>query len=108
MAFTMACTVRVPCLSSTLVPGTRCPSASQAIVPSMSWVTGGTLREVTIRSPREMSMSSASRSVTDWGANASVSSSPAKSMPVTVLVRPLGCTVISSPTRTRPEAIWPA
>ena len=64
-----------------------------------------------IVSPRATSNSSASRSATDCGATASVSSPPAKSIPVTVVVRgawPGVRTLTWSPTFTEPSVIWPA
>ncbi len=61
-----------------------------------------------MRSPRETSTSSASRSVTDCGAQAMSTGSPRASMPAIVVVRPEGRTVTDSPTRRAPEAIWPA
>ena len=62
-------------------------------------------------SPRATSSSSASRSATDWGAAASSSERPAKSIPTTVVLRgswPGVSTVTSSPTFTEPSVIWPA
>ena len=53
-------------------------------------------------------MSSASRTVTDMGGNAS-STGPSKvSMPATVVVRPDGSTITSSPGRNTPPATRPA
>lgn len=53
-------------------------------------------------------MSSASRMVTDCGAQAMSTLSPSASIPAIVDVRPDGRTVTASPTRNAPAAIWPA
>ncbi len=75
---------------------------------SKSSVTVGALPAEAIRSPREMSMSSASSSVTDWPAAASASSPSIVSIFVTVERRPDGSTTISSPGLTVPAATRPA
>ncbi len=53
-------------------------------------------------------MSSASRTVTDCGAQASSVATPSASIAATVLVCPEGSTVTGSPTRSTPEANCPA
>lgn len=83
-------------------------SATWQTVASTSWVMAGTPELGAIRSPRETSTSSLSRIVTDCGAHAMSTLSPSASMPSMVLVRPDGSTVTASPTRSTPEAIWPA
>ncbi len=104
---TSARTVRVVCLSSTLSPARSGRSLRWLTVASMSLVGAG-VAPAAIRSPREMSRSSASRTVTDCGAHARSVSRPSASMPATVLVSPEGRTVTGSPTRSTPEANWPA
>ena len=71
----------------------------------MSWVVAGASLVGTIRSPREMSMSSSSRRVTDWVVHAMSTGSPSRSMPEIFDVRPDGSTVTDSPTRKEPAAI---
>lgn len=51
-------------------------------------------------------MSSASRIVTDCGAQATSTLSPSASIPSIVVVRPDGSTETRSPTRNTPAAIW--
>lgn len=99
MSLTIALTVRVVCLSSTRWPMVSGWSETWHTVASTSWVTAGASSAYAIRSPREMSMSSASRIVTDWGAQAMSTLSPSASIAVTVEVRPEGRTVTVSPTR---------
>ncbi len=53
-------------------------------------------------------MSSARLTVTDWGVQAMSVARPSTSIPVTVVVWPEGSTVTGSPTRSTPEASWPA
>ncbi len=108
MSFTIALTVRVPCLSSTRWPTVRGASATWQTVASMSCVVGGASLLGTIRSPREMSMSSWSRRVTDCVVQATSTGSPSRSIPVIFVERPEGSTVTCSPTRKEPAAICPA
>lgn len=83
-------------------------SATWQTVASMSCETPGAVAVGAIRSPREMSRSSASRTVTDCGAQATSTAWPSVSIASMVLVRPEGSTVTASPTCSTPEAIWPA
>ncbi len=108
MSFTIALTVRVPCLSSTRCPTVSGASATWQTVASTSCVVAGASCVGTIRSPRETSMSSASSTVTDCVVQATSTGSPSRSMPEIVEVRPDGRTVTRSPTRNVPAAIWPA
>ncbi|WP_324274575.1 hypothetical protein [Blastococcus brunescens] len=61
-----------------------------------------------MRSPREMSRSSASRTVTAMGANACSTGPRGPSMPAIVVVSPLGSACTSSPGRRTPLATVPA
>ena len=71
----MTLATRVVCLISSLVRGASGgPSDIQHTMASKSWVTVGWLCGRQIMSPREMSMSSSSSSVTDIGGNASATS----------------------------------
>ncbi len=108
MSLTIALTVRVVCLSSTRWPTVSGWSATWQTVASTSCVTAGASSAGAIRSPRETSMSSARRIVTDCGAQATSTLSPSASIPSIVVVRPDGSTETRSPTRNTPAAIWPA
>ena len=92
------------------LPPTRSGAVSsiQQIIASMSWATAGALCGRQIMSPREMSISSASRTVTDIGGNASSTGPSAVSIAAIVLVMPDGRTITSSPGLSTPEATWPA
>ena len=59
-------------------------------------------------SPRAMSISSASRIVTDIGGNASSTGPSAVSIAVIRVVNPDGSTITSSPGLSTPEATCPA
>ena len=108
IAPTITCVVRVPCLSSSRAPGRSGFSASQQSVVSSSLVTRGGASAAASRSPREMSMSSASRIVTLRPAPATSSGPSAVSTAATVVRRPPGSTTTSSPGATVPDATWPA
>ena len=81
---------------------------NQHTIASMSWVTVGMLFGRQIMSPRLTSMSSARRTLTDIGGNASSTGPSYSSMPAIVVVNPLGSTTTSSPGRSIPLATWPA
>ncbi len=108
MSLTIAFTVRVPCLSRTRCPTVSGASATWHTVASTSCVVAGASLLGTIRSPREMSMSSSSRTVTDCVVQAMSTGLPSRSMPEIFEARPEGSTVTDSPTRKEPAAIWPA
>ena len=74
----------------------------------MSWAAAGRLFGRQIMSPREISTSSSSRSVTDIGANASAISVPAASIRRTRVEKPDGRCSTSSPGLSTPPATWPA
>src|SRR5690606_29332342 len=106
---TRALTVRVVCfMSSRLRGGSRRPAAIQQTIASISWATCGWLCGRQIMSPREMSRSSANRSVTDMGGNASSTGPSNVSIPVIVVVRPEGRWSTSSPGFSTPPATCPA
>ena len=75
---------------------------------SMSCAAAGLLFGRQIMSPREMSTSWSSSSVTDMGANASATGAPAASIPRMVVVKPDGRCRTSSPGLSTPPATWPA
>jgi hypothetical protein len=105
---TTARTVRVVRLTTSRRRGRSGSSVIQQTSASRSWIVCGTLPGRQIRSPRETSRSSASRRVTDIGANASSTGPRGLSMPAIVVVRPLGSTCTSSPVRSTPLATVPA
>ena len=73
---TSARTVCVVCLRRYDLPRSSGFSWSQTTIASKRWVARGTFAGWTSMSPRLTSISSARRSVTDIGANATASSSP--------------------------------
>src|SRR5262249_16088077 len=83
-------------------------SSIQQTIASTSWATDGALFGRQIMSPREWSISSARRTVTDMGGNASAIGASAVSIDEIVEVNPLGSTMTSSPGFITPEATWPA
>jgi hypothetical protein len=83
-------------------------SSIQQIIASISWVTVGWLCGRQIMSPREMSISSARRMVTDMGGKASIDLPSATSTLAIREVNPDGSTMTSSPFLSTPPAICPA
>ena len=76
---------------------------------SMSWAAAGRLCGRQIMSPREMSTSSSSSSVTDIGANASRDLGPGRlDHGCTLVANPDGRCSTSSPGLSTPPATWPA
>ena len=84
------------------------PSVIQHTMASMSWLTTGWLFGRQIMSPREMSMSSSRRIVTDIGANASATGPSNVSIDAIREVKPDGSTTTSSPGLNTPPATRPA
>ena len=80
----------------------------QQTIASMSWLGFGAFLTRAIMSPRETSTSSARRTVTDIGGNASSISWSNMSMPSMVEVMPHGSTITSSPGLSTPPATMPA
>jgi hypothetical protein len=91
-----------------LPPGRIGSSAIQHTIASTSWLTAGWLCGRQIMSPREMSISSSSRIVTDMGANASATGPSTVSMAAMRDGSPDGSTITSSPGLKMPPATWPA
>ena len=108
-SFTIAFVVRVVCFTSSLLPSLRLArSLIQQIIVSTSCDAIGWLLGRQIMSPREMSISSLSRTVTAIGANASSSGPSRVSIDLMDDWNPDGRTVTSSPGRRTPPAIVPA
>ncbi|RGC64942.1 hypothetical protein C5N14_31190 [Micromonospora sp. MW-13] len=79
-------------------------SSIQQTIASMSCATAGALFGRQIMSPREMSISSVRRTVTDIGGNASSTGPSAVSTAAMREVNPDGSTITSSPGFNTPDA----
>ena len=101
--------VRVVCLIAYFRPTcSEACSSIQQIIASMSWAGRGALCGRQIMSPREMSIWSSRRTVTDIGAYASSTGPSAVSTEAIREVKPLGSTMTSSPGLSTPPATCPA
>ena len=83
-------------------------SSIQHSIASTSCATDGWLCGRQIRSPRDTSSSSSSRTVTDIGGYASSTGPSAVSIPAIRVVNPDGSTITSSPGFSTPDATCPA
>ena len=94
----------------TYSPPSRIGEASsiQQTMASMSWATFGRSCGRQIMSPRDTSISSSRRTVTDMGGKASSTSPSAVSTERIRLVKPEGSTITSSPFLRMPPITWPA
>ena len=108
MSATSACTVEVPCFTSTRDPGVSGRGSSWNTAASSSRRGSESEPAAAITAPRAASTSSARLSETESGADASSTATGPRSMRVTVVVTPAGNTCTESHTRTVPDSMRPA